>query len=138
MRILGLDYGEKRVGVAVSDEGGAIALPLTTLDRRKNFTVELKEISAKYGASLLVVGHPLGIEGEEGKMAKKVEKEAKRISNILSIECVLWDERYTTKQAESAAGQSGGKKGEKDMVAATMILQSYLDRLRARGVVNAD
>ncbi|MFH1538981.1 MAG: Holliday junction resolvase RuvX [bacterium] len=138
MRILGFDYGEKRVGVAVSDEGGAIALPLTTLDRRKNFTGELRKIAEKYGASLIVVGHPLGIDGEEGKMAKKVEKEARRISNILNIECVLWDERFTSRQAENAAEPTRSKKGKKDMVAATLILQSYLDRLRARGAVNAE
>lgn len=124
-----MDYGTKRVGIAVSDDDMLIAFPLTTLDRRKKFIENLKNIVHDYQVETIVVGHPLDIEGEEGEMAKKVRKEARRIADSLGVEYVLWDERFTTRQVDTINEQAAKLKDKKDAVAATLILQSYLDYL---------
>ncbi|MEW5945774.1 MAG: Holliday junction resolvase RuvX, partial [bacterium] len=128
MRVIALDYGRKRIGVAVSDDRHHIALPLTVLESGEKLVPGLKKIIKDYRVETMVMGCPLDLEGNEGKAAAKVRKESERLERALNVKCVLWDERYTTKQAEMGIIRTGGRRSKKDdMVAAAIILQSYLD-----------
>ncbi|MEW6200913.1 MAG: Holliday junction resolvase RuvX [bacterium] len=134
MRILALDLGERHIGAAISDESGRIAFPCTVLEKGEKFFQELKKIVEDYHVEKIVIGHPLDIRGEEGKEGRKSRKEAEGLKDILKIDCVLWDERYTSRQASDILRGKGKKKKESEhMIAATILLQSYLDCLRTEG-----
>jgi putative holliday junction resolvase len=128
---MGLDYGSARIGVAVSDESGRIALPFAVLEGTRDLKERLGAIVRERGTERIAIGNPLDRDGKPGEMSRKVETVAGRISEWFGIECVLWDERYTTSQASGAARKSGShkQKGRNDMAAATIILQSYLDNI---------
>ncbi len=129
MRIIGIDHGQRRIGVAVSDEKCRIALPLCVVDGKKSLKAQFAEIFDKYEISEVVVGDPLNLEGESGKQSEKARRFADRIEAWFGLKCRMWDERFTSLQADSAARKSGSHKdkGKRDMAAATLILQSYLD-----------
>ena len=138
MKILAVDWGERRMGFAVSDETGSIAFPLAVEEcrgekqRRRAVMARMEET----GAELLVLGLPLTMQGTEGESARAVRTLAESLRTSLSAPIVLWDERMTTDIAEKAARQSRprgrGPKGRErvDAVAATVLLQSYLDSRR--------
>lgn len=133
MRILGLDYGERRIGVALCDELGITAQGLTTIHRknRKIDTEAIAGIVKEYGVETIVLGYPLMLDGSEGIQCAKVKSFAKQLEFLLSIPVIFQDETLTTKAAEEMLRLANVKR-EKiklvvDKVAAAMILQSYLD-----------
>jgi putative Holliday junction resolvase len=137
VRVLALDMGERRVGVAVSDPTGTVARPLQTLVRgsRQEDFAAIAGLVAEYDVGLLVVGRPLSLDGTEGPQARRVIRYVEALAARLPIRVVLWDERFTTAAAQEILRQSRGKKrrrqarsaGEVDAIAAAVILQSYLD-----------
>lgn len=133
---MGLDVGERRVGVAISDELGAIATPLATVQRGPRDREEISRLVREWNVSQLVVGMPTGLSGREGPQAALVRAFAAKLEQELdpSVEVVYWDERLTTAIAERSmieAGTSRARRKERiDAVAAAVLLQSYLDAAR--------
>ena len=105
--ILAIDYGRRRMGLAVSDEMRLVAQPLETLERknRRDDVKRLREIARAHGARRIVVGHPLRLDGTRGEMAEEVERFAVRLQKQLGLPVVLVDERLTSWQAEQMAGE---------------------------------
>lgn len=137
MRIIGLDIGEARVGVAVSDPTGSVATPLTVLDGREfaRDPSALVRIVDDYAAAAVVAGLPLTLAGEEGPQAESVRRRVNALAARLTIPVTLWDERLTTTQARRSLAEAGldekRTREAVDMVAASIILQSYLDAQRS-------
>lgn len=133
-RILAIDYGRKRMGLALSDELQLTARPLLVLVRtnRRNDLRRLREICRKHGVARILVGHPLHITGETGAMAEEAAQFAGRLQKELGIEVKLADERLTTWEAEQIVAQRKSplrrKKSSIDDVAAAVLLREYLDR----------
>ena len=131
-RILGIDFGKKRVGIAISDPLCMIAMPLETVERKK-IEEGINKILERFPVKHIVIGYPLRTDGKKGKRAEEVEKFAKKIKEKFNIEIELWDERYSTVEAERIIMDMGKKpsrnKGKIDRIAASLILQSYLDSL---------
>jgi len=133
LRILALDLGKRRIGVAVSDELGVTAQGLPTLDCRNKLTdlAELARIAREKSASLILVGHPLNMSGEAGPQAAWVEDYAQALTRETGIPVKLWDERLTSAAASRLLRESNArpdrKSGTVDRMAATILLQSYLD-----------
>jgi len=138
VRILALDYGRKRIGLALSDELGLTAQPLQILTRknRREDLSRLRSICAKHGVARILVGHPLHITGEAGEMADEAAAFAARISKELKLEVELLDERLTSWEAGQTMAVSGNQSRRKkksthlDDVAAAILLREYLDRNR--------
>lgn len=133
MRILGIDYGSKRLGLAVCDELGLTAQGLTTITR-KNRERDLEEIGAvieQYNVEKIVVGFPLRLDGTEGIQCEKVNRFVDILESKFALPIVKWDESLSTKEAEQIlieANMSRKKrKGVVDKLAAAIILQDYLD-----------
>lgn len=132
-RIVGLDYGERRLGVAVSDPLGTIALPLRTLtvENEADAVRQVAEVCREREADTLVVGLPVSLDGTENVMAEKVRAFVARLEDALNVPIELWDERLSTSFAERVlleADMSRKKrKGRRDRIAAQVILQGYLD-----------
>lgn len=135
MRVLGIDYGDSRIGVAVSDEGGKLAFDLCVIDAtkgRKYAISELLQLMNKYAATTLVIGLPTNMDGSKGERVVKTEKFAKALKEASpNLEIIFEDERLTTKYADRLMLESGKhqkQKGVSDKLAAMIILQGYLDR----------
>jgi putative Holliday junction resolvase len=134
--ILGLDIGDARTGVAISDELGIAAHPLCTIHRksRKAVLAELQELVTAHKVERIVVGLPLQLDGETGTQARKVKRFAERLEQQVNLPIVFWDESFTT--FEAAQILRGTKKRRKkrkqviDQVAAVLILEGYLEELR--------
>jgi putative holliday junction resolvase len=135
-RILGLDVGDRRIGVAVSDELGLTAQPVLTLVRRnrREDMRSLARLVRKYGCIRIVVGHPLYMSGDVSPQALKAQAVAEALAAETGVEVTLWDERLSTTEAHrhlDAAGRPGTTRREViDQVAAVLILQSFLDAQR--------
>jgi putative holliday junction resolvase len=135
MRILGLDYGEKRIGVALCDELGWTAQVLTTVIRKswRRDVGAIAHLVQTYGVEKIVIGYPLRLDGTEGIQCEKVVRFARRLEAALGIPIIYWDETLTTKEAEEILARSGvhpkKRKAVVDRLAASLILQSYLDAL---------
>ena len=143
--ILGLDIGDARTGVAISDELGIAAHPLCTIHRksRKAVLAELQELITAHKVERIVVGLPLQLDGETGTQARKVKRFAERLEQQVNLPIVFWDESFTT--LEAARILRGTKKRRKkrkqviDQVAAVLILEGYLEELRtSRGKGQVD
>ena len=143
--ILGLDIGDARTGVAISDELGIAAHPLCTIHRksRKAVLAELQELVTAHKVERIVVGLPLQLDGETGTQARKVKRFAERLEQQVNLPIVFWDESFTT--FEAAQILRGTKKRRKkrkqviDQVAAVLILEGYLEELRnSRGKDQVD
>jgi len=133
LRLLGLDYGGRRIGVAVSDELGMTAQGVATLVR-KNREVDLAaiaELVERHGIERIVVGYPIRLDGNEGIQCEKVNRFIRRLEARLSLPVVRWDETLSTKEAEGLLRERGIRPGKRraliDRVAASLILQGYLD-----------
>jgi len=133
MRILGIDYGEKRIGLAVSDELEMLARGIATVPSRGTAR-NLEEIGRyvrEYGVGRIVVGYPLRLDGTRGIQCEKVDAFMEALGSAFSVPIVPWDETLSTKEAEHALRQGGiGRKKRRKMVdrtAAAVILQGYLD-----------
>jgi putative holliday junction resolvase len=133
-RILAIDYGRRRIGLALSDELGATARPLATLVRvnRRSDLRRLGQICRENGVGRVIVGHPLQMSGATGEMAAETARFAAKLKRETGIETELVDERLTSWQAEQMAGEissaKGRKRGPLDDVAAAILLREYLDR----------
>jgi putative holliday junction resolvase len=130
IRVLALDLGEARVGVALSDPLGMTAQPLEVVPRYK-LLQRLPELIEEYEVTRIVVGLPLRLDGSKGQAATAVKAAAKEIEAATKLKVELWDERLTTAQAQRIMiGADASRKDRKaniDKVAAALILQSYLD-----------
>ena len=133
MRILGLDYGSRRIGVALSDELGMTAQGIATI-ARKNREADLgaiADLARRCGVERIVVGYPLRLDGSEGIQCEKVNRFVRRLEARLSLPVILWDETLSTKEAEELLRERGLRPEERrevvDRVAASLILQGYLD-----------
>jgi putative holliday junction resolvase len=132
-RVLGIDYGQKRIGLALSDEMRVTARPLSTLVRtnRQNDVRRLREICRTNGVGQIVVGHPLRMSGAAGEMAEQVARFAVRLQKELGIPVELLDERLTSWEAEKMVAQGGLSKREGsavDDLAAAILLRQYLEQ----------
>jgi putative Holliday junction resolvase len=135
-RLIGIDAGTKTLGLALSDVNRGIASPLETIKRTK-FTVDaarLLGICAEHKVAGLVLGLPINLDGSEGARAQSTRALARNLNKISPLPILLWDERLTTAEAERmliAADQSRKKRADViDKLAATIILQNVLDRMR--------
>src|ERR1700690_347788 len=132
-RILAVDYGRKRIGLALSDELGLTAQPLLTLKRanRRGDLRKLREICAEHHVTRILVGHPLHITGEAGEMAGEAAQFAARIAKELRIDTELIDERLTSWEAKQTMAETKSPKRRKneaiDAVAAAVLLRDYLE-----------
>lgn len=138
MRVIGLDLGERRLGVAVSDSAGVLALPHATLERSGDAEVDRAAVVAlvdELGARQVVVGLPLGLDGRPGRAARAAAREAAALAEALAgrgVAVETFDERLTTVSAErelAAAGRRGrARRKVVDRSAAAVMLQAWLDR----------
>jgi putative Holliday junction resolvase len=139
MRILGLDYGEKRIGVAVSDELGFTAQGLTTVMRknRRQDLLQIAELAKSYNVEKVVVGYPVRLDGTEGIQCEKVNRFIGRLESFVQMPIIKWDETLTTKTAEeilmTANMRREKRKSIVDKLAAMLILQDYLDDMERKG-----
>lgn len=136
-RTLGLDVGERTVGVAVSDELGLTAQGLSTVVRRGDLDRDLEQIAAlasEYQVEAVVVGLPRNMDGSLGPRARQALAFADAIRERLGLPVHTWDERWTTRAAERLLVEGGASRRRRrrsvDKVAAALILQGYLDRRR--------
>jgi putative Holliday junction resolvase len=132
-RILALDVGERRIGVAVSDETGTLARPLTTITRaskREDFEC-IARLVIEQGAERIIAGYPRSLSGDEGSQAQRVRRYIKALAATLPVPIELWDERYTTVEATERLNDANRRRprdrGQLDAAAAAIILQDYLD-----------
>ncbi|MCH7900105.1 MAG: Holliday junction resolvase RuvX [Acidobacteria bacterium] len=140
-RYLGVDYGTKRVGLAISDGLGLTARPLQVV-ARPAVVKRVQELHAEYTVTTVVVGLPTGLAGQEGASAAGARALGDELSAATGIPVEYLDERFTSNLAEEALLQSGMKRRERretvDKVAAAIILQDYLDIRAAKGNHQAD
>jgi putative Holliday junction resolvase len=135
MKILGLDIGEKRIGIAISDELGYTAQGMRVLNRSgiEDDLASLRELIKETEATEVVVGLPKNMDGSLGESAQKILSFAKQIEEFLSIPVILWDERWTTAEATRLLVDADISRTKRrkvvDKLAAVLILQGYLDSL---------
>lgn len=135
-RIFSIDYGKKRIGLALSDPMKIIASPLKTVHAGKNaqetLDILLKEIAA-HDIETIVIGLPLHLSNEESETSLLVRKLKEDLEAKISIPIILWDERLTSKQVERVMIEGNVKRKKRsqhvDILSATLILQSYMDTL---------
>ena len=132
-RVVGLDFGTVRIGVAVSDERHILARPLGMLQNTPDFSKKLMELLKKEGAiDKIVVGLPLKLSGQDSAMTEAARKFAKTLEEITQLSVELWDERLTSALVERSLVDAGVRRKERaqmsDTLSAVIILQSYLDR----------
>ena len=140
MRIMAIDYGDARTGVALSDPTGFLAGQTFLIKSRKQEVVleELAALVQRQGAQELVMGYPRNMDGTVGPRAEKYAAFARRLEEATGLPVALWDERRTTVDAHRILGEQGvrakNRKDKIDSVAATLILEGYLDwkRLQAQ------
>lgn len=133
-RMLGLDIGERRIGVAISDELGMIASPVGMIPRASDVVAEVRSLIAKYNAVGLVAGLPIGLSGREGPQAALVREFTDALAAEIDVPLDYWDERLSTAVAERSLIEGGTRRNKRkervDAVAAAVILQGYLDNQR--------
>ena len=134
-RILGVDFGRARIGIAVSDELGLLAHPVETIPARENPAKRIDEIVREKNVERVVIGLPRHMNGSMGEAAEDVLVFAEKLRKLLPCEVLVWDERLTTIAANRALREGGQKtrtsRSFVDQVAAQMILQGYLDGLQS-------
>lgn len=136
MRIIGLDLGEKRIGVAAADDRTGIALPVTTVVATGDPTTLVAGILGEQSADEVVVGLPLSMSGEVGPQAAKVLALVEDLREIVAVPIHTWDERLSTVQASRKPGRPAKRKSNRtgdagrDAAAAAIVLQAYLDSRR--------
>lgn len=132
-RLLGLDYGTRRVGVAISDSSRLIASPYAVVDAAEVLPA-LDEILAAEDIDAIIVGLPVALSGEEGASAAAARSFGERVADHSGLEVVFVDERFTTKLAEDALIAGGVRRKKRrdirDKMAATVMLQGHLDSQR--------
>ncbi len=135
-RLLGIDPGKKRIGLAISDEDKLVSTPLKTILKKKNFDLikEIKEIIEENNIKGIIVGNPLNMDGSKGSSSQSSNDFARNLSNNISIPVTMWDERLSSEGAFKLSANIGintSKKIKKlDQNAASFILQGALDYLK--------
>lgn len=133
-RRVALDVGGRRIGLAVSDELGMVASPVRTVDIKHERLSGLIEAINEYNPIEVVIGLPTGMSGLEGPQAEEIRRFAGELAELIPVPITYWDERLTTFAADQALLASGHRAKRRkqlvDAVAASLILQSYLDALR--------
>jgi putative Holliday junction resolvase len=139
MRILGVDFGQKRIGLAVSDGSEFIASPLEVVTRGGEIVGDARQIARIADAEdcgTIVVGMPVNLKGECGPAAEEAARFVQTLRNQTKLPVVVWDERMTTAQAQRSLLEGdvsrAGRKIRVDKVAAALILQNYLDAKAAK------
>ena len=136
-RILAIDFGERRIGLALSDPLGITAQGLPTIDTKKikDVFAYIKDLVVEKDVVKLVVGMPRNMNGSIGPQGEKVKKFIQKLAHKTEAEVIAWDERLTSVQSLRSMREMGTKqkrKGVTDRISATLILQSYLDSLSNR------
>jgi putative Holliday junction resolvase len=137
-RVLALDLGERRIGVAVGDPTGTVARPVTAIVRasRQDDFEAIARLVDEHEVGCVVVGLPLSLDGTEGPQARQTRRYAERLAQALNVPIEFWDERYSSVRAEEILrGKKKGRgrkkrrraRGDVDATAAAVFLQSYLD-----------
>lgn len=138
-RVLGVDLGDVRIGLALSDPDGIVATPLETLAVRRpgeagTVADEIAAVARERDATAVVIGLPRNLRGREGRPAQFARAVAGRLEEAADLEVHLWDERFTTVEAERTMLEQGVRRRPRraavDRVAATLILQAFLERRR--------
>ena len=135
-RLLGIDPGKNRIGLAISDEDKLVSTPLKTIEKKNNsnFINEIKEIIVENNIKGIVIGNPINMDGSIGPSAQSAKDFAKYLSNNISIPVSMWDERLSTEGAFNLSSNldiNVSKKVEKlDQNAASFILQGAIDYIR--------
>ncbi|MDY6834578.1 MAG: Holliday junction resolvase RuvX [Chloroflexota bacterium] len=133
MRILGLDVGSKRIGIALSDPEGVLAIPLVVIEYRAEDSVydKINGLAEQHNVKLIVVGMPRSLDGNLSKQAGRISGFVSALSERTGLPIETWDERYSTVSARKMMQEAGTKRTHRkkniDALAATVILQSYLD-----------
>ena len=135
-RMLGLDIGSKRIGVAISDEMGMLASPVGMVERGKNDRAAFRKLIAEWQPGRLVAGLPTGMSGREGPQAAETRAYADALAAELDLPLDYWDERLSTTVAERSLIEAGVRRERRkekiDAMAAAVMLQGYLDHQRFR------
>ena len=135
-RYLGIDYGTKRVGLAISDGLGMTARPLEVVPRAE-VVAKIEDLVSTYAITCLIIGLPTGLSGREGDAALGARRLGDELAEVTGLDVEYVDERFTSRIAEEALLGSGMRRRQRretvDKVAAAIILQAYLDRQRGNG-----
>ncbi len=132
-KLLGLDLGERRVGIAVSDDLGSMSFPIGVVDLRHQTLEDVARIAREQQVDGIVAGLPTTLSGEEGFQARQAKAMAAELSEMVDLRIVFWDERLTSAIADRLLEANGGNRrrnrasGDRDAVAASIMLQGYLD-----------
>lgn len=132
-RVLGIDHGKKRVGVAMSDPFRLLAQPVATFENNEELTGNIRSIIAEQGVTLIVVGMPYAPDGGKGKTAAEVDRFIEELKTLIEVPIETWDESYSSENARQVFIQGGMKKKKRqgkahiDVMAARLMLQDYLD-----------
>ena len=137
-RILGIDYGEKRLGIAISDDTNTIVTPIEHVNNNKDIFNTINQLIAKYNVKTIVVGLPINLDGSHSKSSKIVINFSNRIKKSLSVKVHMIDERLSSIEAENKLRESGKKptryrnidRGIIDSAAAAIILESFINKER--------
>jgi putative holliday junction resolvase len=140
-RILGIDYGSRRVGLALSDPLGIIAQPIDAVKQSNALIADLRNIVERDHVHVIVVGMPLNLKGQAAQTAQEVQRFVEQLRAELQIEVATWDERFTTTIAQQTMITMGTKRKERqkkngriDSMAAAVMLQDYLDSKKQSSV----
>jgi putative Holliday junction resolvase len=142
LTLLGVDYGERRIGLAITDAMEMIASPMQTLQNDKTFIARLKEIVRAHNVDTVVVGMPLKLDGSRGPAAEKTARFADELQGELDADVTTFDERLTTVQAERSMLRhdiSRKKRAQRrDEMAAQFMLQTYMDAKKRKASLDTD
>jgi putative Holliday junction resolvase len=135
MRVLGLDVGSVRIGVAISDEDQIIAQPLSNIDGKKSPVQDVEELCLKYSVKTVIIGLPLSMNGgDRGISSRRAKAFGEALKTRLGLEVIFFDERFSTSEANKALISASVKRKKRkdfvDKIAAALILQGYLDQHR--------
>lgn len=132
-RILGIDYGSKRIGIAVSDPLNIIARGVKVILYSPNMFNEIKFLADEFDVAAIVVGMPFTLQGERGSKAGEVMRFIEQLKLVVNVDIIEWDERHTSQDAHQTLRDMGVKKKQRqskekiDEIASALILQGYLD-----------
>ncbi len=133
MRVMAIDYGAKRVGIAITDPLCTISQPLLTIkfDSEKLLFKRLKCLIEKNNVGLVLIGYPISLKGDTTKMSAAIRKFAEKLEKIVGVEIKLWDERYTSQYAKHLLKgvKSRKRKEHIDQIAASILLREYLESI---------
>lgn len=128
MKIMAVDYGKMRIGIALTDPLGIIAQPYLTIsyNSRKELIKRLKFISEQNSVGLILVGNPVSLDGRTNEMSEEINRFVRDLKKSLKIEVQLWDERFTSQYAVRVLKDHGIKKKNLDEIVASLMLEEYL------------